>query len=273
MRVGLSGPIDAELVEAVCTELELGFAYYKYKEIKLGLNSPGGEYHAMQTLMTQIRHYAHDNHQVHVQAGQMCASAAAFLLANANWGTRRVQVDTQLLFHWTRANMAPGLAMTGDLAAGLARNLNALDQMLITQLVESLCAGAGGESALIYTIESRLFGVQQAWDQVESVMQRNAMAPASKDRAWVMALQRNLRRWRSASENRKKLSGLTHYLKLRFEKDSMMDLREAYALCLIDEIGGVWPMSGSRVDHAAIVYDRDDVREQSIERIEAKYYS
>lgn len=52
LSVVLTGPIDAESVQDLGHEIELGFEYYKFNEITLRLNSPGGDFNAMRSLMS-----------------------------------------------------------------------------------------------------------------------------------------------------------------------------------------------------------------------------
>lgn len=265
LSIVLTGAIDAESVQDLGREIELGFDYYKFSEITLQLNSPGGDFNAMRTLMEQIRRYARKNLPIHVHAGQMCASAAALVLASAHWGTRCVQMDTQLLFHWSRVSMASGMVLTGELAAHLARNLSELDQVIMSQLVHSLCAGAGGQSALVHLIEVRLHGLLKNWPQQEAAMHFDSKETSVKKLAWVRDLQRSLMRWKAQPDPVKKVSALTQYLQDRFERDAVMDLRQAYCLCLIDTIKGLFPVQGN-TPVSDIEQDRDDAGERVDER-------
>lgn len=265
LSIVLTGAIDAESVQDLGREIELGFDYYKFSEITLQLNSPGGDFNAMRTLMEQIRRYARKNLPIHVHAGQMCASAAALVLASAHWGTRCVQMDTQLLFHWSRVSMASGMVLTGELAAHLARNLSELDQVIMSQLVHSLCAGAGGQSALVHLIEVRLHGLLKNWPQQEAAMHFDSKETSVKKLAWVRDLQRTLMRWKAQPDPVKKVSALTQYLQDRFERDAVMDLRQAYCLCLIDTIKGLFPVQGN-TPVSDIEQDRDDAGERVDER-------
>lgn len=269
LSIVLTGAIDAESVQDLGREIELGFDYYKFSEITLQLNSPGGDFNAMRTLMEQIRRYARKNLPIHVHAGQMCASAAALVLASAHWGTRCVQMDTQLLFHWSRVSMASGMVLTGELAAHLARNLSELDQVIMSQLVHSLCAGAGGQSALVHLIEVRLHGLLKNWPQQEAAMHFDSKETSVKKLAWVRDLQRSLMRWKAQPDPVKKVSALTQYLQDRFERDAVMDLRQAYCLCLIDTIKGLFPVQGN-TPVSDIEQDRDDAGERVDERLVAK---
>ncbi|MBP9906278.1 MAG: ATP-dependent Clp protease proteolytic subunit [Rhodoferax sp.] len=269
LSIVLTGPIDAESVQDLGHEIELGFEYYKFNEITLKLNSPGGDFNAMRSLMEQIKCYRRKNLPIHVHAGQMCASAAALVLANAHWGTRSVQMDTQLLFHWSRTSMASGMVLTGELAAHLARNLSAHDQVIMSQLVHSLCAGAGGGSALVHLLEARLHVLLKNWPQQEAAMHFDSKENSVKKLAWVRDLQRSLMRWKAQPDPVKKVSALTQYLQDRFERDSMMDLRQAYCLCLIDKINGLFPIQGT-TPASDVEHDSDDAGERVVERLVAQ---
>ena len=104
-----------------------------------------------------------------------------------------------------------------------------------------MSAGAGDTSQLISEIQSRLESLLQDWDEVSRALPVEAVVRSPKQVEWVRDLQRNLKRWLAEPKSAKQRAALVSALKARFEKDTSMDLREAYALCLIDVVGDVLP--------------------------------
>lgn len=241
LAVTLNGEITSEAVRRLVSEIRLGFDYYKFPQITLRLDSPGGEYKAMKALIDACNAYRAENLSVHVQASQQCASAAALVLAQGHWGTRTVEPDTQLLFHWVRTSFQAGQILTSDLAANLARGLSSTDDKILERLVASMCRGAGNETALIKTIVDRLDELLNNWNATAAGLSEDAPQNCVKSCEWLKELQRNVKRWIALADTTRQKAAVISFLKARFEKDSVMDLREAYALCLIDAVRGVLP--------------------------------
>jgi ATP-dependent protease ClpP protease subunit len=241
LTLALSGQIDTQSVRNLASEIRLGFDYYKFSEVTVTLDSPGGEYIAMHSLLEIINKRKAKNCSVHIRAGRQCASAAALLLAHGKWGTRSVEPTTHLLFHWARASFKEGLTLTSGGAANLAHGLSTIDQRVLEQLVDCLCAGAGNTGMLMAEVQSRLDALLQDWDEVARALPTEDGVRAPKQVEWVRDLQRNLKRWQAEPKSTKQKAALVSALKARFEKDTAMDLREAYALCLIDSVNEVLP--------------------------------
>jgi len=247
LAITLTGAIDTQSVQLLINEIELGFDYYKFSELALRLNSPGGEYTAMRNLMDVMTARKANNHVIHVHANQVCASAAALVLATGHWGTRSVELDTELLFHWSRATVPVGQTLTSGGAANLAHGLSAANQRVLDRLVSAMCRGAGSSQKLVESIAWRLDSLLAYWDDVEMALRSDAVPRSARQYEWVKELQRQLKRWVSEADAHKQKSGVMAYLKSRFERDSIMDLREAYAVCLIDVVNGVLPVESRSI--------------------------
>lgn len=245
LALTLTGVIDTQSVQLLINEIELGFDYYKFSELDLKLNSPGGEYTAMRNLMDVMTSRKASNHVIHVHANQVCASAAALLLATGHWGSRSVELDTELLFHWSRVAVPVGQTLTSGGAANLAYGLSAANQRVLDRLVSGMCCGAGSIQKLVGVIAKRLDSLLTSWDDVEMALRRDSMPRPARQYEWVKELKRQLKRWVSEADANKLKAGVMAYLKSRFERDSVMDLREAYAICLIDVVKGVLPVGGA----------------------------
>jgi ATP-dependent protease ClpP protease subunit len=242
LALGLRGDIVGATVQELIRELDYGFDYYKFPAITVSLSSPGGEYTAMRALLDTFKTRRSNNFQINVHASQMCASAAALVLAHGTWGTRTVEIGTHLQFHWARAMVQVGQVLTSDIAATLARGLSTLDKKVIDQLVVSMSDGAGSNRALVQTMSARLDELLDNWDELARVLRLGVDPRPAKKVTWVKDLQRNVKRWAAESDESKRTEAIVASLNARFELDSVMDLREAYALCLIDVVRGVLPM-------------------------------
>lgn len=239
--ITLTGQISTDSVNRLIREIDLGFDYYQFPEVTVLLDSPGGENTAMLTLLELFKQRRLQNRPVHVHASQLCASAAALILSNGYWGTRAVEPQTQLLYHWSRAVLPQGQFLTSEIAASLAKGLSGVDQKMLDRLFNEMCTGAGGEQALIDMISDRLDELLGSWDETARSLNPPGDHGTAKQTAWVKVLQKNIKQWNAKTSINKKKAGVESYLKAIFEKDAMMDLREAYALCLLDIVKGVLP--------------------------------
>lgn len=269
----LTGQITALSAQALLKEIDLGFDYYQFPEITVCLDSPGGEYRPMGVLIDSFNARRLNRHPIHVQATRVCASAAALVLAHGKWGTRTVEPDTHLQFHWARATFQVGQVLTSDVAASLARGLVTVDQKTLERLVASMCQGAGGESELVGTMSLRLQSLLDQWDSTARVLYRDADPEPARQCTWLKDLQRLTKRLAQQLEPNRQTAVIVSFLKSRFEQDTVMDLREAFALGLIDVVRGVLPLQ-PRVESARndapkqrrVVLDSVDSQEDAVER-------
>ena len=242
MAIILTGPINTASVKRLVQEMDYGFDYYQFSGITVQLDSPGGEYKAMLTLLDCMKRRQQANQLINMQATHVCASAAALVHAHGTWGTRTVEPDTHLLFHWARALFQVGQVVTSDMAVSLAKGLSTVDQKILERLVASMCAGAGGEQALVDTMSARLDSLLLHWDETARALSDGVDGRSANQCDWAKVLQKNIKRWQAECDVRKQVAGVVLCLKSRFEKDLAMDLREAYALCLIDVVKGILPV-------------------------------
>ena len=99
---------------ALVDRIDSLFAYYRYNRIVLSIESPGGAVDGMEYVLRAMDTWAKDGKSVAVESTFQCASAAAFILAMGEWGHRRVDRGTFLLFHSARID---GSSMAGLTAA------------------------------------------------------------------------------------------------------------------------------------------------------------
>ena len=221
---------------ALDQQLESLFGYYQYQRVELRLESPGGSVEAMNYILRQIGRYEREGRAVAVRTTFMCASAAAVLLAMGQWGERRVDQSTALLFHTARVD-SNLQGMTAAVSNSLSQTLLVADQRLVSTLLGRMLRETGSELALLDLVRSRLQQVESDWNQLESRLGYSKAETEGRGRPeWMRALAKLAR---PEMADGKFTASLKKHLYSRMQRDVQMDLREAYALCLIDEVEGV----------------------------------
>jgi len=223
---------------AMAVERQLGslFGYYKYTDICLRLESPGGSIDAMQFILRKMRDYEARGMEVAVCSTFLCASAAAFILAMGQWGTRYVDRSSNLLFHSARVATG-GHGMTAEVSTNLSQTLLNLDLRIVEVVVERIIAKAGGEVEFARLVLQRCAVVERDWDALSLELSGLYAGRASKQRPdWLRGLKKSAQ---SALAKGSFASEISKILYRRMQLDVRMDLREAYCTCLIDGIEGV----------------------------------
>jgi len=230
------GEICVEGVSLLVEQIRSTFDYYQYDHVGLHLESPGGAAVGLDYLLRNIAKYQDSGKSLHVRSTFLCASAAALLLAFGSWGTRRVDRATVLLFHFARIGASVS-GLTAQTANGYSRSLEQHDRNMIEKLVEHLSLQAGGISELLVLVRNRLDLLDSHWAWVDeqlsgvSQVKRHAGRPE-----WFKKL-------RIVSKEDGEISrSKTQYIKYlveAFQRDAPIDLREAFALALIDVVDDV----------------------------------
>lgn len=242
-EIDFSTDVDMASVKSMSKLLNIAYDYYKFNKVCLNINSPGGHGNAMIEGLKIIDNFRRKGKAVNVSAGHCCASAAAILLANGAWGYRTVVPTTKLLFHFGRMQIQD-INLTRERASSFAQKLAMVDQQMVAQLVSILCQGAGSEDALRQEMSSRCESLIGNWDKVHADLCSHNIFPLNLRGPWLKTLATASSYGKSSSLS--DLSGqftdwLTRHLRRRFDEDTEMDLREAYALCLVDRVEGVLP--------------------------------
>jgi hypothetical protein len=141
-----------------------------------------------------------------------------------------------LLFHFARIGASVS-GLTAQTANGYSRSLEQHDRNMIEKLVEHLSLQAGGISELLVLVRNRLDLLDSHWAWVDeqlsgvSQVKRHAGRPE-----WFKKL-------RIVSKEDGEISrSKTQYIKYlveAFQRDAPIDLREAFALALIDVVDDV----------------------------------
>lgn len=204
--------------------------YYRYQEVRLRLESPGGSVEAMQYVLKRMQHYEEQGKSIVICSTFMCASAAAVLLAMGKWKCRGVGRSTTLLFHTARidSNMR---GITASMSGNLAQSLHSLDHDLVDMLVERMVKMTGLQSALKALVLQRYQEVMQQAKSKDRAKRDfiGEVDPCRSD--WVKGIAAVLRQ---EVDGGKFIFAFKKYLHRRMQLDKAMDVREAYVMCLID---------------------------------------
>jgi hypothetical protein len=213
------------------------FGYYKYRRITLSIESPGGAIDSLEYMLRCIQEWSTQGCSVAVRSTFQCASAAAFLLAMGEWGHRRVDRGTFLLFHGTRVEGQSMSAMTAALSSNLSTVLHSTDRKLLDVLMNRMLVQSGGATNLVDLVLARIRFVDQNWkDLAAKLTTFTAGVDGNRKPDWLKLVQR----WsRLSTDPRRFVLEMKKHLNMRLQLDVRTDLCEAWVLCLIDEISGV----------------------------------
>ena len=225
------------------------FGYYKYMQVTLAIESPGGALDGLEYVLRSMRQWALEGRHVAVQTTFQCASAAAFLLAMGRWGHRRADRSTFLLFHSARVESA-GMGMTAAYSTNLSHALNSVDRKLLDVIVNKMLSEADGAKGLVEIVLSRMRFVDQNWKQLAAdIATFTTGADGNRKPDWLKAVQK----WtRLGGDPQKFVLEMKKHLHQRLQRDDRMHLLEAYVLCLIDEISGVVDANSSVTEPCAL---------------------
>ena len=224
------------------------FGYYKYRRITLFMESPGGAVDGLDYVLRVMKKWAAQGRVVAMASTFQCASAAAFLLAMGEWGHRRVDRGTFLLFHSARLESATFAEMTAALSINLSQALTSVDQKLLDVIVDKMLLETGNANKLCDLVAARCRHVDRHWKRLAPALTTfTTGADGKRKPEWLKAVQK----WaRPGLEPKQFVLELKKHLNLRLQRDVRMDLCEAYVLCLIDEISGV--LDASSVEMALL---------------------
>jgi len=230
-EVHINAEIDEPAALAIEAALDLLFGYYHFSAILLRLNSNGGQLTGLMHIYgTMVTWRARGKH-IRTAAGFRAASAAALLLSLGEIGERQVLTHSTVLFHHVRVD-ASGVAITSRSAGKIFDSLQRHDKHLIGGLLQHIESGIGGHAAAAAEGRARCALLYGRVSRPKEIILGNSSCTRPK---WLAAVSRIYDKCSSVDS----LSPYAVYLNRRFALDSAMDLREAYALMLIDSIRGV----------------------------------
>lgn len=227
--------INSEITEGLALGIEtaLGqfFTYYQYPRVTLRINSPGGSLLGLTHILQSVEQWRAAGQEVRTEATFLAASAGALLLALGEVGSRTVQRHTTLLFHHTRVGGSRA-AITAGSADQLAEILRKKDLGLLQRLVTHVADGFGGVGVFAQEGVARCDLLKQ---QSAAFHEGLNISSESRSTRWIQSI--SSIHLDCAAHN--SIAAYQRYLKKRLEFDTPMDIREAYALNLIDRVYGV----------------------------------
>lgn len=222
--------ITAEITQDLAHDIEAAlsqiFGYYHYDTVTFRLSTPGGSLTALTAILQTMERWRSIGRKVNTEASFQAASAGALLLAMGEVGKRTVHPYSSLLFHHTRIGGTTS-AITAGAAVRLATSLRQHDQVLLNRMVNHICDGMGGTLSFAEEGAARCEHLRKNSAQIAMALDRSALGKSEK---WMSALMKMYGVCRAKASP----DHYQRYLELRLNQDSEMDIREAYALCVID---------------------------------------
>jgi ATP-dependent protease ClpP protease subunit len=222
----ITAEISQDLAHDIEAALRQIFGYYQYDAVTFRLSTPGGSLTALTAILQTMERWRSIGRKVNTEASFQAASAGALLLAMGEVGKRTVHPYSSLLFHHTRIGGTTS-AITAGAAVRLATSLKQHDQSLLKRMVDHISEGMGGTISFAEEGAARCEHIRQNSAQIAKTLDRHALGKTDK---WLSALMKMY----GICQAKASLDHYQRYLELRLNQDSEMDLREAYALCVID---------------------------------------
>lgn len=228
--------IDSEITERLAISVEAAlaklFGYYKYERIILRISSPGGLLGALRHILEYIQNWRFKGYLVETEVTFCAASAAAVLLSFGEVGSRTAHRHTSVLYHHSRVGGTASV-ITASGANYLASLLASTDQKLLLRLITHVVKGSGGIRAFSIQGSARCDLLSIYSEDISIALELSSSG--EKRPRWLKPI---LAMYRVIGE-KSNHDAYRQYLAKRMESDTPMDLREAYALCLIDRVHGV----------------------------------
>lgn len=238
--VQIAGPLtQTEAIELRRVIREAG-QYWKYAELTLELNSPGGELSALAALMHELKWWRGRGGTVKTQALSFAGSAAAFTLSLGTVGQRMASPHSVLLYHHSR--LMEGGQLTAQHAVNTAVQLQMVDRMLLQQLVAHICDGLGGPNALARAGLTRCEHMLARASEIAEEMWPSAGICRKHERGTRTAVVSKLRVVKRAYDEVASKGAVAPFVELlskEFERDQPMPADLVWALLLIDEVEDV----------------------------------
>ena len=226
--IEINSEITQGLAIAIEAGLEMLFGYYKYANVKMKINSPGGAILGLVHILQSMQVWRDAGRTISTETAFTAASAGAILLA---YGTgRTVQRHSSILFHLSRVESSTNL--TSSHAAHIANALQERDDVIVSQLVHHLLIENCGVINLAEEGIARCNWLVEHSTEVSLALgvthsKRSEKGPAILAKAYQNCL------------SKKSTKPYEKYLEARMKLDTEMSIAEAYALNLIDAVAHV----------------------------------
>lgn len=225
--VSFTGVVTPNAAMALRKTCMLLCNYYHHHHIMLEIESPGGQMHALAHIEDTLSQLRQRGIRLATRASFEAASAAAMLLALGDIGSRAVTRHASVLFHHARLD-GSACPITASHAEEIAKALHNADARFTQAILRHLVVGFGGEAAMFATGSARCHLLQDEHMTIAQQMELTNSSPGK----WLGRLQKV---WEKCAQ-RASPAPYLNYLAQRCAKDMPLDLREAYALLLLDAI-------------------------------------
>lgn len=135
-------PVSFSGINSLIRSVREAIEYQKCTQIKVILNSPGGEFGALQHYMWHLKKWRNLGVTIKTEGLVNVASAAAIMLALGEIGHRRVFPHTELVFHYARLSQVN--ALTAERASFLKESLDKVDGQILNLVSEHVLSAVDG---------------------------------------------------------------------------------------------------------------------------------
>ena len=138
-HVRLFSDVDTESIYRLCDLIDLGFDYYRYPEVEICINSPGGSVDAMHMFLERLSEWRTRKLIIGTKTDALACSAAAVIMALGSLGKRFARERSTIVFHFSRV---PGIQnATASMAQSLGESLMATDKEMIEIVADHVLRG------------------------------------------------------------------------------------------------------------------------------------
>lgn len=141
-EVDYTVPVTFNSINALIREFREAIEYQKCVELKININSPGGEYLALQHYLWHLKKWRRSGVVLKTEAQVSVASAAAVMLTLGDIGQRYAYPHTELVFHYARLQNVQTL--TADKSSFLKQNLEDADNEMLNLMAKHILTAVKG---------------------------------------------------------------------------------------------------------------------------------
>jgi ATP-dependent protease ClpP protease subunit len=227
-KLVIDGPFTDAMALQAEENLSVMCGYYQHRLIRVVISSPGGDASALRYMLDVFERLRGQGVCIETGVTFKAMSAGALLLSLGEVGSRHARRRSSLLFHHPRI-FAKDQAITAGTAAEIAGFLHMNGREMVETIVAHLCTAYGGTAELAAAGAGRTELLENRWQEIGQQLQ---LANPSAVPVWKKQVEQT---WAKCIRTGK-LNQYSAHLMRRFNEDTTMDLREAYALHLIDKI-------------------------------------
>lgn len=228
------GAISDAGIKALCEQISLAIDLYQPKHLAVQLDSPGGSARALDYWLHRIGFWEKKGVKIETMADTECASAAALMVAFGAVGRRFAHPLSRLHFHNPRLQTSGPTEMLEHHAENFVRVLKASRTRMHAQLQNHLFDSIG-KIGVVQTLQSRAQwllsrGRVDSASDLAKISHQNTSHPDISTAIAVWSQEPSIETdyvESVLSEWEKRVGEL-------FDRDCQVDLKYAWALCLID---------------------------------------